>query len=94
MKTNILQNKKETRTCLACRGKFNKNQLIRIVKTPNGDYLVDKTGKLDGRGAYICHSADCAKKLFKNRLLNRTFKTAIPDEVYKAVEESLIDKQK
>ena len=94
MKTNILQNKKETRTCLACRGKFNKNQLIRIVKTPNGDYLVDKTGKLDGRGAYICDSADCSKKLIKNKLLNRAFKTAISDDVYKAVEESLIDKQK
>ena len=64
------------------------------MKTPSGDYLVDKTGKLDGRGAYICGSADCAKKLIKNKLLNRAFKTAIPDEVYKAVEESLIDKQK
>ena len=87
MKTNILQNKKETRTCLACRGKFNKNQLIRIVKTPNGEYLVDKTGKLDGRGAYICGSEECMKKLNGKKLLNKAFSTEVSAAVYAGVEE-------
>jgi len=53
--------------------------------------VVDKTGKMNGRGAYICTNKECLKKLIKNKLLNRAFKTAISDEVYKAVEESLID---
>lgn len=91
MKTNIVESKKETRTCIACREEFKKHQLIRIVRTPEGLYVVDKTGKMNGRGTYICTNKECLKKLIKNKLLNRAFKTAISDEVYKAVEESLID---
>ena len=84
---------KPIRTCIACRQEFEKHQLVRIVRTPEGTYVVDKTGKLNGRGAYICGSVECVKKLKKNRLLNRAFATAIPDEVYDAVEEAFVGKQ-
>ena len=84
---------KPIRTCIACRQEFEKDKLVRIVRTPEGNYVVDKTGKLNGRGAYICGCAECVKKLKKNRLLNRAFATAIPDEVYDSVEEAFVDKQ-
>ncbi|MBQ3571639.1 MAG: YlxR family protein [Clostridia bacterium] len=84
---------KPIRTCIACRQEFEKNQLLRIVRTPEGNYIVDKTGKANGRGAYICNSVECAKKLKKNRLLNRAFGTAISEETYQAVEEALVGKQ-
>ena len=80
------------RTCIACREVKPKKEMLRVVRTAEGEILADPTGKLAGRGAYICGSEECAKRLIKNKLLNRAFKTAIPEEVYKAVEESLIDK--
>ena len=83
---------KPIRTCIACRKEFEKNELLRIVRTPEGNFIVDKSGKANGRGAYICKSEECAKKLKKNRLLNKSFKTAISDEVYASVEEALLDK--
>ena len=85
--------KKPIRTCIACRQEFEKSQLVRIVRTPEGNYIVDKTGKANGRGAYICGSEECVKKLKKNRLLNRAFAVALPDEVYDAVEEAFVGKQ-
>ena len=69
------------RTCIVCRTKGEKNGFIRIVKTKNGIFL-DKTGKLAGRGAYICDSAECIKKCKKTRALNRAFKQEIPEETY------------
>lgn len=84
---------KPIRTCIACRQEFEKGDLLRIVRTPEGDFIVDRTGKANGRGAYICKSEECAKKLKKNRLLNRAFGTSISDEIYQAVEEALVGKQ-
>ena len=84
---------KPIRTCIACRKEFEKHELIRIVRTPEGEYTVDLTGKANGRGAYICKSEECAKKLKKSKLLNKAFKTAISDEVYALVEEALLGKQ-
>ena len=69
------------RTCIVCRTKGEKNAFIRIVKTKNGIFL-DKTGKLAGRGAYICDSAECINKCKKTRALNRAFKQEISEETY------------
>ncbi len=88
-----MNKRKPIRTCIACRKEFEKDQLVRIVRTPEGKYVVDKTGKSNGRGAYICGSEECVKKLKKGKLLNRAFSTAIPDEVYDAVEEAFVGKQ-
>ena len=70
------------RMCIACKKLFNKKALNRIVRTPAGDVLFDKTGKAAGRGAYICSDPDCLKLCVKNRLLNKSFKTNIPQEAY------------
>ena len=69
-----------------------KNQLFRVVKTVDG-IVPDKTGKVSGRGAYICDSEDCIKKLRKQRLLNKVFSMNVDDAVYDAVEEALIEKK-
>ena len=70
------------RMCIACRGLFDKKDLQRIVRTPEGDVLFDPTGKAAGRGAYLCSDPECLKKLVKNRLLNKSFKTQVSQEAY------------
>ncbi len=77
------------RCCVSCREMYPKKELIRIVKTPDGEVAVDKTGKLNGRGAYICGKAECFKKLKKSRLLGKIFGCEVPDEVYLKIEEEL-----
>lgn len=72
------------RTCIACRECKPKKDLIRIVKNDNG-FSLDKTGKLNGRGAYICNNGDCLEKLIKNKLLNKAFKTNVPLAEYEKI---------
>ncbi|MDK2823058.1 MAG: uncharacterized protein PWQ67_1706 [Clostridia bacterium] len=61
---------------------FNKRELLRIVRTPEGDILLDNTGKKSGRGAYICSNMECFKKIVKTKKLEKALKTTIPEEVY------------
>ena len=70
------------RMCIACRGLFDKKDLLRVVKTPEGEVVLDRTGKKAGRGAYLCDREDCMKKCVKSKLLNKTFKTFLSEEVY------------
>ena len=70
------------RMCIACRGLFDKRDLRRIVRSPEGEVRFDPTGKAAGRGAYICSDPECLKKLVKGRLLNKSFKTPVPQEAY------------
>lgn len=76
------------RTCIACRSEKSKKELYRIVKNKNGDIFLDKTGKSDGRGAYICGKQECLQKLRKARLLNKIFKCEVPDSVYEGIAEA------
>ncbi|MBQ8424976.1 MAG: YlxR family protein [Clostridia bacterium] len=76
------------RTCIACRNKGNKSQFLKVVYNKQGEIFIEDDKKLDGRGAYLCKSQDCLNKCLKNKSLNRTFKTAIPQEFY----EELIQK--
>ena len=69
------------RTCIVCRTKGDKKSFIRIVKTKDGIFL-DKTGKLAGRGAYICDSLACINKCKKTHALNRAFKQEVSEETY------------
>lgn len=78
------------RMCIACREMQDKKNMFRIVRTASGEILPDKTGKLAGRGAYICARRECIAKLGKMRLLNRTFSCEVGKEVYEAVEEALL----
>lgn len=74
------------RQCVGCREMKEKKALLRIVRTPEGEVLLDGTGKKSGRGAYVCHDPACLKKARKSRALERAFETAIPPEVYDALE--------
>ena len=75
------------RTCIACRGEKPKKEVLRVVRNSEGKISLDFSGKLPGRGAYICDSADCIKRLRKYRLLNKTFSCEVPEEVYTRIEE-------
>ncbi len=73
--------RKPQRTCLGCRTSKDKNELIRIVRSPEGTVSCDLTGKANGRGAYICPDSACLAKAVKSRALSRALKTEIPEEV-------------
>ena len=74
------------RQCVGCREMRDKKALLRIVKTPEGAILLDTTGKKSGRGAYVCPDPECLKKARKSRALERALETAIPAEIYDALE--------
>ncbi len=78
------------RQCVGCREMKDKKALLRIVKTPEGEILLDSTGKKSGRGAYVCPDPECLKKARKSRALERAFGTAIPAEVYDALEGQMV----
>ena len=81
------------RMCCACRAKKSPEQLIRVVRTPQGAFRVDPTGRADGRGCYICRDAACVEKGVKTRYLNRAYRCEIPSEVYQEVKDELYGKQ-
>ena len=74
------------RQCIGCGEMKSKKEMMRILKTPEGPIVLDVTGKKNGRGAYLCMSADCLKKARKNKGLERSFKMSIPDDVYEELE--------
>lgn len=77
------------RKCTGCHEMKDKRQMIRVVKTKEGDLFIDKTGKANGRGAYICPSKACFEKAFSNKGLERSFKNKIPQETYDALKEAM-----
>ncbi len=74
------------RMCNGCGEMMPKNQMIRIVRDNEGQLSLDLTGKKNGRGAYLCHSADCLKKARKNHRIDRSLQIQIPDEIYDRLE--------
>ena len=81
--------KERLRMCIVCREHSDKKELLRIVKNKDGEIFVDKTGKANGRGAYICKNPECFQKLRKTRGLNRAFRCEIKDEVYDKIGEEI-----
>lgn len=77
------------RKCLGCMEQKPKKELVRIVKSADGDISLDLTGKKNGRGAYICPEVSCLEKAKKAKRLERAFECAIPAEVYEAMESEL-----
>ena len=77
------------RFCLGCQEKKSKKSLVRIVRSPEGEFSVDVTGKLPGRGAYICPRAECLEMAQKSRGLERSFKGKVPQEVYEKLSEQI-----
>ena len=80
------QRKIPQRQCVGCRTMKDKKALIRVVKTPEDEIVLDVTGKKSGRGAYVCPDGECLKKARKSRALERAFSLSIPDEVYDALQ--------
>ncbi len=74
------------RQCLGCREMFPKRELIRVVRSPEGEISLDPLGKKPGRGAYICRSPECLKKARKAKALERAFACAVGEQVYAALE--------
>ena len=70
-------------------GAHGKRQLIRVVRTPEGNVQLDFSGKLNGRGAYVCPDMACLTKARKSRSLERCLETPIPDEVYNRLEKEM-----
>lgn len=77
------------RKCVGCQEMKNKRELIRILKTTEEEFVLDATGKKNGRGAYLCFSKDCLQKAIKCNGLERSFKQSIPKEVYEKLEKEL-----
>ncbi len=77
------------RQCIGCGEMKNKKEMIRVIKTPEDNIIIDATGKKNGRGAYICKSTECFRKAVKSRGLERSLKVSIPREVYEELEKEL-----
>lgn len=77
------------RSCIVCRERKDKSELVRIVLHADGSVVIDKTGREPGRGAYICKSRECLETLVKKQALSRAFKTALPRSVYEELQARL-----
>lgn len=77
------------RMCVGCSQMKPKTELIRVVRSPEGEVSIDSTGKKSGRGAYICSDRDCLKKAVRSKRLDRTFGCEIGEELYERLDEQL-----
>jgi len=73
------------RKCIGCMESFPKKELCRIVKNKDNEIQLDMTGKLNGRGTYICKKTDCLDKAIKTKRLSKSLEAEIPEEIYKAI---------
>ncbi|MCL2874293.1 MAG: YlxR family protein [Defluviitaleaceae bacterium] len=87
-----MPNRKEPlRRCVGCMEMKEKINLLRVVFSPNGEYIIDQTGKANGRGAYVCKNSECFIKAQKIKGLERSFKHKIPENIYKELHEVIIE---
>ena len=84
-----MQKKIPMRQCVGCREMKMKKELIRVVRSPEGELSLDFKGKAPGRGAYLCPDPECLKKAIRSRALERAFSCQIPQEVYDALTERM-----
>ena len=77
------------RKCVGCEEMKSKKEMMRVLKTSENEFVLDATGKKNGRGAYLCQSKECLAKAIKNKGLERSFKQAIPKEVYEILEKEM-----
>ena len=70
------------RQCMGCRERRAKREMIRVVRSPEGNVSLDFGGKMNGRGAYICPDPECLKKAIRSKALDRSLEVTIPEEVY------------
>lgn len=85
----MIKKKIPMRQCTGCGEMKNKKELIRVIKTPEDEIVIDFTGKKNGRGAYLCNSYECFQKARKTKAIERSLKITIPDEIYDQLEKEL-----
>ena len=78
------------RQCVGCGEMKGKKEMLRVLKTPEDEICLDKTGRKNGRGAYICLNQACLEKAKKSKALDRSLKTEIPEEIYQTIAEEMI----
>lgn len=88
-KQNQPKRKIPERRCVGCVGTFPKKDLIRVVRSPEGEISIDFTGKKSGRGAYLCKSEACFKKARKSGILRRSLECEISEEIYAELEKEI-----
>lgn len=84
-----MEKKIPMRQCLGCREMKPKKELIRVVRSPEGEISLDFKGKASGRGAYVCPDPRCLKKAIKARALERAFSAQIPPKIYERLESQM-----
>lgn len=89
----IRKKKTPLRMCTGCGEMKPKQELVRVVKSPEGDISLDLTGRKPGRGAYVCKSIDCLKAARKARRFEKAFSCKIPEEIYDRMEEEMLGKE-
>ncbi|SHJ24391.1 RNase P modulator RnpM [Hespellia stercorisuis] len=77
------------RRCVGCGEMKSKNTMMRVLKTSDDEFVLDTTGKKNGRGAYLCFSKECLEKAIRQKGLERSFKQAIPSEVYETLQKEM-----
>ena len=88
------KNKTPLRQCTGCREMKSKKEMIRVLKTPENEIVLDATGRKNGRGAYVCLSQECLEKAVKSRGLERSLKMTVPAEVYEDLKKELANIEK
>ena len=89
MMQGITEKRQPIRRCTACSQHFPKKELVRVVRTPDGEICIDFTGKKSGRGAYICKKSECFKKAKRAKRLDAALDCTVPDEVYEKLAQEL-----
>ena len=88
------KNKTPLRQCTGCREMKRKKEMIRVLKTPENEIVLDATGRKNGRGVYVCLSQECLEKAVKSRGLERSLKMAVPAAVYEDLKKELANIEK
>ena len=84
-----MQKKIPQRQCMGCRERRPKRELIRVVRTPEGSVCLDFSGKMNGRGAYLCPDPECLKKALRAKALDRSLEVTIPEDVYDRLQKEM-----
>ena len=84
-----MQKKIPQRQCMGCRERKEKREMIRVVRSPEGNVSLDFGGKLNGRGAYLCPNPECLKRATRSKALDRSLEVTIPEEVYARLEKEM-----
>ena len=84
-----MQKKIPQRQCMGCRERKNKRELIRVVRSPEGQVSLDFGGKMNGRGAYLCPDPECLKRAIRSKALDRSLEVTIPEQVIERLQKEM-----